>query len=328
MYGAPRWLKYWNDKENFHNIANTKVYTFSYLTSRFRSICITLRTWWLAIGMCEQTLLKSSVFIKVASSEGSSAALFRDGLSPSCRLSLDVWTHPSHNSIKHREIKSCTCMRELSPKCKQNSDSRKEAGLYEKKRAMVQTPEGKPHFVCNVQNNKNKAVRTECLKTILITDIANEHFPSPKRPLGARWLAAEMRPEGCLSVQQGKVCQRFMSALLGRESFGRAPNYCLASCQLHGTSLLWARAQNNSLFRQHTDCGKEQRVVSGASCFGVKSIGWSQEFLKTLAPTQQLNSIPGMCRSVCLKRLLALYITDSKQSTKNNRPFNGASYLS
>lgn len=54
----------------------------------------------------------------------------------------------------------------------------------------------------------------------------------------------------------------------GKQNFGRCPPYHLASCQLHGSSLLCARARDNGVFRQHADCGTEQRAVSNTSWFG------------------------------------------------------------
>lgn len=81
----------------------------------------------------------------------------------------------------------------------------------------------------------------------------------------------------------------------GKENFGRCPAYHLASCQLHGSSLLCARARDNVLFRQHADCGTEQRVVSNTSWLG-KNNSQEPEWLKNY---QESNLAAAQKAKVC-----------------------------
>lgn len=94
-------------------------------------------------------------------------------------------------------------------------------------------------------------------------------------------------------------------AFAGKENSGSSPAYHLASSQLHGSSLLWARAWDNSLFRQHADYGTEQRAVSSTSWFGENN-SQEPELLKNyqesnLAAAQKTSSLNLQSWCLCFR---------------------------
>lgn len=101
----------------------------------------------------------------------------------------------------------------------------------------------------------------------------------------------------------------------GKENFGSSPANHLASCQLHGSSLLLARARDNSLFRQHADYGTEQRAVSSRSRFGENN-SQESESLKTY---QESNL------AAAQKTKVPWFFSTDVSASEAFRPFQGVS---
>lgn len=80
--------------------------------------------------------------------------------------------------------------------------------------------------------------------------------------------------------QKQKEAKGLFWRSVGKGILGQYPDYLLALCQLHGVGLLRDLAQNNSLLRQHADCGQAQKALRSKSSSGEKKQGDAKSALK------------------------------------------------